>query len=166
MSLGQKVSDWQVCAFMQAAAADLIGAGILIFDFYSKSLDLSARFKFRGAGVGAGGNASGMAFPEEIGPFGPWTAIECNESFSVWDLNGAWGRVSAVSGGVGLLFGYEYITAAPRWSMSRAYFYSQNVGGFGYGLGGGGFVFVGSWAFMRVSKNKPLPPSGSDPNIA
>jgi hypothetical protein len=165
MSLDKKVSDWQVCAAMQAAGADLIGAGLFIFDFYSKSLDLSARFKFRGGGVGAGGNASGTTVFEEIGQFGPWTEIGCDEPFCVWDLNGAWGRISALSGGVGLLFGFEYITAAPPGSWTRSYFHSQNVGGFSYGTGAGGFVFVGSWRFAKVCNNKPSPSSLS-PNIA
>jgi hypothetical protein len=165
MSLGDKANDWQVCAAMQIAGADVIGAGVFVFDFYSQSADVSARFKFKGAGVGAGGNASGTMIPEEIGKFGPWSSIECEEPFSVWDLNGAWGRISALSGGTGLLFGYEYITAAPPWNIFRAYFFSQNVGGFGIGVSAGGFVFVGNWKFMKVCNNKPSPPSG-DPNIA
>ena len=155
MSLGDKQSDWQVCGAIAVAAADVAGAGLFVFDFYSKNAGGTGRFVFKGAGIGLGGNASGTMVPDEIGPFGPWSSITVDEPFSIWDLNGAWGRLSSASMGAGLLFGVTYITAAPPWSLLKSYFHSQNVGGFSKGAGAGALVFVGNWRFKKVTSHKP-----------
>ena len=43
MGLGDRVNDWQVCGTAQIAAADVVGAGLFVFDFYS-----AAAFHFCG----------------------------------------------------------------------------------------------------------------------
>lgn len=164
MSLGMKASDWQVCGVMSLAGSDGVGGGLFFFDFYSAKANLTARFTFKGAGVGlggsykgtsVGGDASGTAVPEDIGPFGPWSSIECTKEFCVWDLNGAWGRLTTLGGGIGLTFGFVFITAAPPWSFSDNYFASQNVGGFGTGVGVTGLILAGNWRFKHVVENRP-----------
>ncbi|MGI8811158.1 MAG: hypothetical protein ACR2IH_01355 [Pyrinomonadaceae bacterium] len=163
MGLGDRVDDWQACCVMQAGAAASVAAGLFIIDFYSSTASVSGRFTFKGVGAGVGGNASGTALPANIGPFGPWSSLDCDKSFSIWDLNGGWGRISTLGVGVGVQFGVAYITAAPRWSWSHAYFHSQNIGGFGTGLGAGGMALIGSWSFKHVTNNEP---SGGDDSYA
>lgn len=164
MSLGMKVDDWQVCGVLSLAGSSGIGGGVFVFDFYSDSAKLSARFTFKGGGVGLGGeyqggsiggDGSGTAVPDDIGPFGPWSKITCAKKFSVWDLNGAWGRLTTLSSGVGLTIGVVFITAAPPWSLFDNYFASQNVGGLGSGVGVTGLILVGNWRFKRVVQNIP-----------
>jgi hypothetical protein len=130
---------------------------LFVFDFYSPSNDLSARFTFKGGGAGAGGNVGGTALGGDVGPYTSFSEIEVKNAFSVWDLNGAWGRVASFGVGTGLGYSIVAITAAPpwAWSGSRAYFTSQSVGGFGTGLGAGGVWLVGNWRFKKVSNNKP-----------
>jgi hypothetical protein len=159
MALDTKTDDWQVCMILNAAAGAGIAAGDFRFDFYSAKANLTARFKFYGVGVGAGGNLSGMVLPATIGPFGPWSGITCDQQFSVWDLNGCWGRLSAIGGGAGVVFGPMMITAAKRFWSTTTLFHSQNVGGFGGGGAGvGGEVLIGGWHYATLSHNQP----GSD----
>lgn len=164
MGFGDRVNDWQVCGVLSLAGSDGIGAGLFIFDFYSAKANLTARFTFKGGGVGLGGeyqggsiggDGSGTGLPEDIGPFGQWSSIECTKEFSVWDLNGAWGRLTTLSSGVGLTIGVVFVTAAPPWSLFDNYFASQNVGGLGSGVGVTGLILVGNWRFKKVVVNKP-----------
>ena len=155
MGLGERATDWQVCGVAQIAAGEAVAAGIYVFDFYSATANITGRFRLSGAGIGLGGNASGTLVPAEIGPFGPWSSIACDEAFSLSDLNNCWGRLSTLSVGMGLLFGVVYITAAPRFWSTRTYFHSQNVGGFGTGAGAGGIVIIGGWHFSNISRNQP-----------
>jgi hypothetical protein len=162
MGLSDQVDDWQVSGRVQVAAADVIGAGLFVFDFYSAKAGVSAVFWFKGAGVGLGGDASGGGLPSDIGPFGPWSALECDKPFSVWDLNGAWGRIASANVGMGLTLGPVLISAAPPWSMLDSFFHSQDVGGFGVGGGAGAFVLVGNWRFKQVSHRIPPTPDDSE----
>jgi hypothetical protein len=166
MSLGIKANDWQACGVLSLAGSDGIGGGLFIFDFFSAKANLTARFTFKGGGVGLGGkyngeswggDASGTAMPADVGSFGPWSSIKCSKEFSVWDLNGAWGRLTTLSGGIGLTFGFVYITAAPPWSIFTNYFASQNVGGFGTGIGVTGLILVGNWRYKQIVQNRPSP---------
>ncbi len=165
MGLGDKASDWQVCGLMQVAAGATLAAGMYGFDFYSAALNTTGRFRLSGAGVGAGGNASGTMLPLEGMGFSPWSSIDCDEPFSINDLNNCWGRLSSLSVGVGVQVGVVYISAAPRFWSTRTYFHSQNVGGLGTGLGAGGILIIGGWHFSNVSGNRPGS-SGSDSTMA
>ncbi len=159
MGLDTKSSDWQVCGILNAAGAEVLAAGLYVFDFFSQAANTTARFAFKGVGIGIGGDASGGVLPANLGPFTPWSSIHCDKPFSVWDLNGAWGRVTNAGYGMGVTFGIMYITAAPPWSMFEAFFHSQHVGGFGVGAGAAAVALVGSWRFKRVSHNIPAPDS-------
>lgn len=115
--------------------------------------------------MGVGGNASGVVNPADYGAVSsPWTQLSsypfiCGvRAFSGNDLAGAWGRISSLGvGGMGVSYGVTYITAAPPWSVSNAYFFSQNVGGLGYGPGGGlgGQAIVGQWGFVSETNLRP-----------
>ncbi|MGA2776910.1 MAG: hypothetical protein ABSF94_05085 [Steroidobacteraceae bacterium] len=162
MSLDTKAKDWQVCMLLNIAAGAVVAAGTYRFDFYSESAGLTARFKFVGAGLGAGGNLSGALLPADIGSFGPWSSIKCDQSFSVWDLNGSWGRLTSVSFGMGVTLGPMMISAARNFWSFASWFHSQDVGGFGTGPGGvSGEVLIGRWTYAGTSHNVPGP-SGAD----
>lgn len=155
MGLDTQANDWQVCGVMQVAAGEGVAAGLMVFDFFSPTAGVSARFTFKGVGMGLGGDASGTALPDQIGPFGPWSSITADKPFSVWALNGAWGRVTSAGVGMGVTFGVLFITAAPAWSLLESYFHSQNVGGFSTGAGAGALALVGNWRFKCVTNNQP-----------
>lgn len=161
MALGTAANDWQACMILSIAGGAGIAAGTYRFDFYSPTAGLGARFKFVGMGVGEGGDLSGTALPAQLGPFGPWSSIDCDRPFSVWDLNGSWGRLSSVNVGMGVGLGPAYITAAKP--FLRSWFHSQNVGGFGTGgVGASGELLIGRWRFVGVSGNVPGASSGGD----
>lgn len=166
MGFATSANDWQVSGIAQIAAGEAVAAGLYVFDFYSATANVTGRFRLSGTGIGLGGNASGTLVPAEIGPFGPWSSIDCDESFSLSDLNNCWGRLSTLSVGMGLLFGVVYITAAPRFWSTRTYFHSQNVGGFGTGAGAGGMVIVGGWHFSNITYNRPGPSASSSGTMA
>jgi len=159
MPLDTHASDWQVCLLLSLAGGAGVAAGDYVFDFYSATAGLTARFKFYGFGVGAGGNLSGTVIPAQLGPFGPWSSIKCDKSFSVWDLNGSWGRLSSITFGMGVVLGPVMITAAKRFWSTDSWFHSQDVGGFGSGGAGvSGEVVIGGWHYVTGSHNAP----GSD----
>ena len=159
MAIETKATDWQVCMLLNAAAGAGAAAGTFRFDFYSATAGITARFKF--VGVGEGGNLSGAVLPADIGSFGPWSSITCDKAFSVWDLNGSWGRLSTISVGMGVTLGPMYITAAKNFWSLESWFHSQDVGGFGTGPGGlGGEVLIGRWTFLSTSHNVPGSSSG------
>ena len=154
MGLGDTANDWQVCMILSIAGGAGIAAGTYRFDFYSASAGICARFKFVGFGVGEGGDLSGTALPANLGPFSPWSSISCDRDFSVWDLNGSWGRLTSVVAGMGVGLGPVLITAAKPFLNS--WFHSQDVGGFGTGgFGASGELLVGRWRFVSVSGNIP-----------
>jgi hypothetical protein len=156
MTLETQADDWQACLLLNIAGGAVVALGTYRFDFYSQTAGLTAHFRFIGGGVGAGGNLSGALLPANIGGFGPWSDLKCDKKFSVWDLNGSWGRLSSISFGMGVTFGPMMITAAKHfWSM-ESFFHSQNVGGFGTGPGGvGGEVLIGRWSYVTTSARKP-----------
>jgi len=155
MGVGRSADDWQVCGICQIAAGDVIAAGGFVFDFYSETAAITARMIFSGPGAGLGGNASGTGLPVQGASFGPWSSIECDKSFSILDLNGAWGRLTSANIGVPITFGAVIISAFPAWSLWDCYFHSQNVGGFGTGLGAGAMVIGGKWYLWSIVYNTP-----------
>ena len=162
MGLDTRATDWQACGVVTVAGGDVLGAGLFVFDFYSEAAGLTARFTFKGVGIGAGGNAGGTTVGD-IGPYTSFTALTVKNAFNVWDLNGAWGRVGSFGAGIGLSYGIVTVCAAPPWSWgdAKAFFTPQNVGGFGTGLGAGGVWVAGNWRFKKVSGNRPSSPTDS-----
>jgi hypothetical protein len=153
MASGDRATDWQACMIFNVGAGAGIAAGDYVFDFYSATVGAAGRFKFYGVGIGVGGNLSGGNLPVTFGPIGPWSSINCDRPFSIWDLNGSWGRLGAGSVGAGVTLGPMYITAAKPFFHS--WFHSQNVGGFGLGAGAGLDELIGRWRYVSVSGNVP-----------
>jgi hypothetical protein len=129
MTLETQADDWQACLLLNIAGGAVVALGTYRFDFYSQTAGLTAHFR---------------------------SDLKCDKKFSVWDLNGSWGRLSSISFGMGVTFGPMMITAAKHfWSM-ESFFHSQNVGGFGTGPGGvGGEVLIGRWSYVTTSARKP-----------
>ena len=160
MGLATPASDWQVFGRVSVAAGAVISAGLYVWDFYSATAGVCARLGFNGVGLGAGGNLGSLGAPEDVGPLTVWSQIDCDKPFSVYDLNGAWGRVTALGGAVGAGYSAIFISGAPAfWSM-KTFFHSQYVGGISLlSVGGGGQSLIGGWRFKGVSSNAPGPSS-------
>jgi len=147
MDWSKKTSDWQVCCLGQIAAGQVAAGGWYLFCFYSKT--------------------AGGVNPEDYGAVSaPWTTLSsvpwvCGvNDFSGNDLAGATGRISSLGAGI-YVVGYSitYISASPL-SATDYYFYSQNVGGLGYGASGGiggvnGQVIIGGWSFLKEASLRP-----------
>jgi len=167
MDWSKKTSDWQVCCLGQIAAGQVAAGGWYLFCFYSKTAGGAGYYVFSGIGLGVGGNASGVVNPEDYGAVSaPWTTLSsvpwvCGvNDFSGNDLAGATGRISSLGAGI-YVVGYSitYISASPL-SATDYYFYSQNVGGLGYGASGGiggvnGQVIIGGWSFLKEASLRP-----------
>lgn len=155
MGLSTKATDWQVFGSVSIAGGAGLGAGLYLFDFYSATAGVAGLFSFRGVGIGEGGNLGGLGVPEDVGPLTQWSSLECERPFSLVDLNGAWGRLTALGAAVGVGWSAVFITAAPHFWSFQTYFASQFVGGLSQAsVGGGGQVLVGGWEFKRVSNRK------------
>lgn len=163
----KKTTDWQVCCLGQGAVGAVYSAGTYLFCFYSADAGGAAFYSFSGGGVGVGGNLSGTLNPADLGAVSaPWSRLTnvpwvCGVSaFNTYDLNGAGGRLSTVGANAGIV-GYSatYITAGPLSDPLSSYFYSQSVGGLGFGpgkgLGTGGQLIFGAWGFIMESNLRP-----------
>ncbi|GAB2530493.1 hypothetical protein [Spirosoma aerophilum] len=165
MGWNTKTTDWQVCGLGQVGYGAGYASGTYLCCFYSETASVSGLYLFSGIGAGVGGNASGVINPADYGAVSsPWTNLTnmflvCGvREFSGNDLNGAMGRISSLGvGGLGVSYGVTYITAIPPWGSSEAYFYSQNIGGLGYGPGGGigGQTLSGTWGFAATTNLRP-----------
>lgn len=166
MSLSDQTSDWQVSGRLQIAAGTVASAGLYLFDFYSPAANGTALFVFSGYGVGVGvddnkpsgfgnlGNASGGGLPGTIGDFGPWSSITCDKPFSVWDLNGAWGRIARANIGVGLTFGPVFISGT-QLLFHRFLFPFPECRGLWIWRRRRHMVLLGKWSYKRVTNRIP-----------
>jgi hypothetical protein len=157
MDMDLKTDDWQACAAMQISGARYVGGGLFTFLFYSKKAGGTGIFTFKGVGLGLGGDASGFVLPHDFDKFStPWSSLECTKSFSGWELNKAWGRLTDMGGGIGIQYALIFITACPPWSWSDNYFASQSVGGYGAGgAGAGALTLGGGWSYKGTTKIAP-----------
>jgi hypothetical protein len=168
MDWSKKTSDWQVCCIGQIAGGAGVAGGWYLFCFYSASAGGAGYYVFSGIGMGVGGNASGIVNPEDYGAVSaPWSTFSsipwvCGvNDFSANDLAGATGRISSLGAGV-YVVGYSitYISASPYSSPNDYYFFSQNVGGLGYGASSGisgvnGQAIKGGWTFLKEASLRP-----------
>jgi hypothetical protein len=98
MGLDTQAADWQVFGRVSVAGGAGISAGLYIFDFYSATAGVSAQFGFHGYGFGEGGNLGGLSPPEDVGPMTALSSLDCDRPFSIYDMDGAWGRISYLGG--------------------------------------------------------------------
>jgi hypothetical protein len=160
MGLATAASDWQVFGRVSVAGGLGISAGFYVWDFYSATAGISAVLGFHGVGLGEGGNLGSIGAPDDVGPLTAWSQIDCDQPFSVYNLNGAWGRITALGGAVGAGYSAIFISAAPEFWSLKSFFHSQYVGGISLlSVGGGGQSLIGGWTFKHVSNNVPGPSS-------
>ena len=155
MGLSTRADDWKALGIMQAGFGLLVAGGIFVFDFYSATAGLSARFTLAATGKGLGGNLSGFGDP------GGWSDIECSgtgtfgQPFSASDLNKCPGHIASAGAASGVGYGFVYISAGPKPGFKKSLFAVQSVGGFGLGAGASAFSLTGTWSFKRVSNTRP-----------
>jgi hypothetical protein len=156
MGLDTQATDWQVFGRVSVAGGAGFSAGLYVFDFYSSTAGISGKFGFHGYGFGEGGNLGGLSCPDDVGPMTAWSSLDCDRAFSIYDMNGAWGRISYLGGAVGVGYSALFITASPAFWTLKSFFHSQYVGGISLlSVGGGGQVLLGVWRFKGVSNNAP-----------
>lgn len=153
-----RTTDWQVCCAGQVAAGSTVAGGSFIFIFYSRTAGVSAVFSFSGAGLGFGGNASGVVNPANLGVVSsPWTQLAAStpficglNPFNTHDLNNTQGRITYIGVGAGgATYGGMYISAFQWNPFTDGYFWSQQIYGAGFGApGAGAGVLVGVWGFV------------------
>ena len=166
MGLATQASDWQVFGRVSVAGGAGISAGFYVWDFYSPTAGISAVFGFHGIGLGEGGNLGSIGAPDDVGPITSWSSIDCDQPFSVYDMDSAWGRISALGAAIGAGYSAIYISAAPEFWSLKSFFHSQYVGGLSLlSVGGGGQSLLGGWRFKHVSNNVPGS-SGGDTAVA
>jgi hypothetical protein len=160
-----KTTDWQVCCVGQAAGGAGVAGGAFLFIYYSRTAGVSGIYSFSGAGIGIGGNASGVVNPADLGVISsPWTQLYrstpfvCGlRAFNSYDLNGAAGRITySGAGAFGFTYGGMYISASPWGITSDAYFFSQPIYGAGFGAAGvGAGSLAGTWGFVSETSAHP-----------
>jgi hypothetical protein len=152
MNFAIRASDWKVCIIGDIGVGVIVAGGIFWMGFYSPSVSTShaVRFRFAGAGFGLGGNISSFALPGVIPDV--WTDIPCDQSFNVWDLNGAAGAIGNAGVGVGLSAGVTNMKANKG---SNVFFDFDGdlglSGGFGAGISG----LAGTYAVKGIVQNVP-----------
>jgi hypothetical protein len=148
-----KANDWQVCGVITLGGAVILGAVIYLFEFRSQAANFRGTFLFLGAGLGGGGDLNGatMPSPSDIAHnTNPdlWTNVNCAIPFSADDLNVCYGATGA--GTVAFIGGYSVmgITAG----LIPNLFDSQDVSGWGTGVGASVIFTVGLWQRMGGSE--------------
>ena len=142
MAWSDKASDWWVAGRFNIGAAAGLAAGKYVFDFYSESASIWARYVFSGFGSGLGGNASGWGLP---GIVDPWTELPAKHAFSAADLHMCPGTLWTVSVGVGAGVGTMKISAISWHKL----FEEVEVGGISGQFGAGALAMAGRWRFTR-----------------
>jgi hypothetical protein len=146
MSTTATGNDWQAVGVAQVGGARIVGGGIYCFEFRSLSADFRGKYLFLGAGVGAGGSLGGGSAPgpgDFITNSKPdlWSKIKCKRPFSGDDLDLAYAALStlAVEGA------YGYALTGISAGLIDPLFDSQDVSGWGTGVGVIGAILVGVW---------------------
>ncbi len=152
MSLEQAGHDWQCVGVAQVGGADILGAGLYLFEFRGVAANFRGKYAFLGGGVGGGGSLGGGAGPSPLDVFGAapedlWTPIEPERPFSGDDLDLSYGALSTL--GAGLAYGYALMGISA--GLVDPLFDSVEVSGWGTGVGASGAILVGSWKLLQYS---------------
>lgn len=153
MATNATANDWQCCGVAQVGAAAGAAGGIYCFEYRSLSADFRGVYLFIGAGGGAGGSLGGAVAPspgDVINNRLPdlWTSLKCKRPFSSDDLNLSYAALSTA--GVGAAYGYSLCGISA--GLIKVLFSSQDVSGFGIGVGANAAILIGSW--IRIGSGK------------
>lgn len=164
MARNLSVSDWEATSVVQMGGAAGGGGGLYFFEFRSKNADFRGQFVFVGGGVGAGGSVGGASAPSPADiyrnkGYNPFTKLDCDQAFTANDLDKSVGRISSM--GASGAYGYSitcitalknpYFAALTLTLFGDSMFHSQNVGGFGVGVGANVTIFGGVWKLIGES---------------
>jgi hypothetical protein len=147
-----KGRDWEVCGVAGVGGASELALGSSMWMFRSQMANCLVKFVFVGAGVGGGGDLGGAGAPSPTDvargtASSSWTRLQCNCPFSVQDLNWASGRITSL----GAAFAYGYSACFISAGSFPSLFNSQDVSGWGTGVGLSGSLLLGVWKQLGSS---------------
>src|SRR5215203_173293 len=144
MAVDTQASDWEFAGLAEMGAAAGLGGGGYLFTFRSTTASIRARVTFLGGGLGLGESVGvNLPPPGSTGEV-PFSAISCNNAFSLADLNNSGGRLLSV--GVSALVGIGAMSVS-AFNISTGVLF-DNAGGYGVSYGSisvGATAFVGIW---------------------
>jgi hypothetical protein len=92
-----------------------LAAQFFVFDFYSKTADITARFRLSAFGGGIGGGSAGWALPG----ISDWSDLSCKRPFSAQTLHQCAATVATATVGAGANVGPCLISGYyPDWNVS------------------------------------------------
>jgi len=154
MGLDTESNDWQVLGISAFGFALGIAAEVFVFDFFSATADITARFRFIGYGSGIGVRAGGWVLPGITN----WSSIDCQRPFSALQLDHAAGTLASVTVGVGVGVGPCLISGI---KSSGALFTDQDAGGLSGEFSAGAVALAGRWRFTRIVSDVPPASAGA-----
>jgi len=146
MSSSAAGNDWQAVGIAQAGGVYVVGGGIYCFEFRSLSGNFRGQYLFIGGALGFGGSLGGGSGPSPgdfISNTYPdlWSPIKCKRPFSGDDLNWAYAALSTL----GAAGAYGYALTGISAGLVDPLFDSQEVSGWGTGVGLIGAILIGVW---------------------
>lgn len=118
-----------------------------MFQFRSRQADFMGEYLFVGGGLGLNGSLNGAIAPSPSDfangghDIDLWSDIRVSRPFSADDLNLSYAAVCFV--GINAAYGYGLMTITAGWA--NPLFSTQNVSGWGVGVGIGGAMMGGIW---------------------
>ena len=146
MASNSKATDWQACGVATVGGVRIVGAGIWLFEFRSRIADFRGSYILSAGSLGLGGSLGGGAGPSPVDVISNskpdlWTSLKCARAFSADDLNWAYGALSCLS--VSAAYGYSLMGISA--GLLDSLFDSQDVSGWGTGVGATANISVGAW---------------------
>ena len=154
-----QAEDWNVTGIMQIGGAEGLGAVAFLFQFQSYDAGQEGHYvAFFGAGLGLGGDLGGASIPmsdiidslrgkqQKLPSASAFTALECDNPFSMRELNHAPGRLTTAGAGLAVGYSLLFITAT---RVFHPLFRSQSCGGWGTGVGASAITTVGYWQWVQ-----------------
>lgn len=116
-----------------------LAAQFFVFDFYSKTAGITARFRLSAFGSGSGGGSAGWALPG----ISDWSDLGGKRPFSAQTLHQCAATVVTATVGAGANVGPCLISAITPTGTSL--FDDQDARGLSGGLSAGAYAFAGTW---------------------
>lgn len=152
--------DWQLAPLIGLAGGFVGGAGVFFFAIQSQKLNSLEPMIFCAAGVGMGGNASGVPYDTfkaaMTGKPLAFSTVTIPTPFSIRMLHTSAGLYAGVSAGIAVAgFGWSYIDAGRD---GVKFFTSSGTSGT-VGSGPGAVALAGMWYSYKLNGNSvnPIP---------
>jgi hypothetical protein len=146
MSNNARANDWNAVGVAQVGGGFILAGGVYCFEFRSANANLRGQYLFIGAGVGAGGDLGGGGAPgpgDIMSNTQPdlWSPIKCIRPFSGDDLDLSYAALSTLAAAAA----YGYALTGISAGLVDPLFDSQEVSGWGTGVGVVGAMMAGIW---------------------